>query len=136
MSATVREIESQPQLWHRATAMLAEIAPKPPASGQRLAIIGCGTSFHIVQAVAVACALSVLPPDTPSLGICAVDGTAVVDSASDAVLLPFADEESIIQTRFATTVLALLRAHLGEDLAGLIAEAEAASAQPLPLAPS
>src|SRR5690349_6150778 len=35
------------------------------------------------------------------------------------------DERSVVQTRFATTTLALLRATLGEDLTGAIADAEA-----------
>lgn len=57
--------------------------------------------------------------------------TAVPDSpagrvANHAVVMPFADEESVVQTRFATTTLALLRAHLGEDLAPLIADARTA----------
>ncbi|WP_314174221.1 SIS domain-containing protein [Streptomyces winkii] len=44
-------------------------------------------------------------PDTPA--------TAVSD---ETVALPFADERSVVQTRFATSALALLRAHLGEDV--------------------
>ena len=46
--------------------------------------------------------------------------------------LPFADETSVVQTRFATSALALLRASLGEDLAPAIADAEAALGAPLP----
>ena len=52
------------------------------------------------------------------------------------MLLPFADEESIVQTRFATTALALLRAHFGEDLEPAIADAERCLGLPLPLDPS
>jgi fructoselysine-6-P-deglycase FrlB-like protein len=43
--------------------------------------------------------------------------------ASDTIELPFADEQSVVQTRFATTCLALWRAHLGEDVAVLAKEA-------------
>ena len=43
-------------------------------------------------------------------------GTARCSLASDAIVLDFADERSVVQTRFATSALALLRAHLGEDL--------------------
>ena len=50
--------------------------------------------------------------------------------------LPFADERSVVQTRFATTTLALLRAHLGEDLGGAIADARQAVAAPLPFDPA
>lgn len=172
MSVTLREIESQPQLWRRATEMLVEVAPKLPAPGRRVAIVGCGTSFHIAQACAVAreCrglgesdafvasefpttrhydmviaisrsgtttevvrTLDALPAGTPTLAISAVAGAPVVEAAADAILLPFADERSIVQTRFATTVLALIRAHLGEDVTGPIADAGTALAQPLPV---
>ena len=40
--------------------------------------------------------------------------------------MEFADERSVVQTRFATSALALLRAHLGHDLGPVIAECEAA----------
>lgn len=49
--------------------------------------------------------------------------TALVD---DAIGLPFADEQSVVQTRFATSALALLRAPTGEPLDGAIADAELA----------
>jgi fructoselysine-6-P-deglycase FrlB-like protein len=52
--------------------------------------------------------------------------------ATDPVLLPFADERSVVQTRFATSALALLRASLGEDLSAAVADAEAAVAAALP----
>jgi CRISPR-associated protein Cas5a/b/c len=40
-------------------------------------------------------------------------------------VLDFADEASLVQTRFATTALALLRAHLGDDVRTLARDAEA-----------
>ena len=77
------------------------------------------------------------PPGTPSLAISAVPDTPVVAGGElTPSLLAFADEASIVQTRFATTALALLRAHLGHDLAAAIADAEAVLAQPLPVEPS
>lgn len=39
--------------------------------------------------------------------------------ATDTLALPFADERSVVQTRFATTALALWRAWLGEDVTAL-----------------
>jgi len=48
------------------------------------------------------------------------------------VLLEFADEESIVQTRFATSALALWRAHLGDDLEPTVKAAERALLAPLP----
>jgi fructoselysine-6-P-deglycase FrlB-like protein len=80
--------------------------------------------------------LEALPRRTRSIAISAVPQTPVVAAAGDAVLLPFADESSIVQTRFATTVLALMRAYLGEDLAPTIADAEASLDSPLPLDPA
>jgi fructoselysine-6-P-deglycase FrlB-like protein len=44
----------------------------------------------------------------------------------------FADEQSVVQTRFATTVLALWRAYLGEDLTQAIGDATAELAGPAP----
>jgi hypothetical protein len=63
-------------------------------------------------------------PDTPLPR--AVDAT---------VLMPFADERSVVQTRFATTALVLLRHSLGERLDRAIADGEAALADELAAAP-
>ena len=51
-------------------------------------------------------------------------------------MLDFADEASVVQTRFATTALTLLRAHEGVDVAAAAADAERALALPLPVAPA
>jgi fructoselysine-6-P-deglycase FrlB-like protein len=48
------------------------------------------------------------------------------------VVLDFADERSVVQTRFATTTLALVRAVLGERLEDAAADAERALEDPLP----
>lgn len=88
-----------------------------------LAISRSGTTTEVVRA------LDALPPAMPSLVISAVADTPVVQAADDSVLLDFADERSIVQTRFATCVLALMRAHLGEDLTPAIAQARSALAQ-------
>ncbi len=42
--------------------------------------------------------------------------TPVATLVDDVIALDDVDEESVVQTRFATTALALLRAHLGDDL--------------------
>jgi fructoselysine-6-P-deglycase FrlB-like protein len=56
-----------------------------------------------------------------------------VAAAADAVIaLDFADEQSVVQTRFATTELALLLAHLGQDIAPVAAAARRVLADPLP----
>ena len=69
------------------------------------------------------------------IGVVASAGTPIADAADAVVLLDFADESSVVQTRFATTVLALARAHLGEDLEPLIAQGEAALHSELPIEP-
>ncbi|QUH04723.1 sugar isomerase [Saccharopolyspora erythraea] len=56
----------------------------------------------------------------------------VAGRADTVVDLSSADERSVVQTRFATTALALLRAHLGENLGKAVADAEAVLAEPLP----
>lgn len=66
------------------------------------------------------------------VGIVGEAGTAVTEVCDEVVLLDFADESSVVQTRFATSALLLLRASLGEDLAGLPDEARAALTVPLP----
>jgi len=55
--------------------------------------------------------------------IVATPGTAIPELADECLLLPEVDEQSVVQTRFATTTLALLRATLGEDLTTAIAAA-------------
>jgi fructoselysine-6-P-deglycase FrlB-like protein len=68
----------------------------------------------------------------PTVAITA-DASSPVAAACDAVVtLDFADERSVVQTRFATSELALLRAHLGEDLAPVAAAARRVLAAPLP----
>jgi fructoselysine-6-P-deglycase FrlB-like protein len=66
---------------------------------------------------------------TPVTIITAAPGTPVHD-LGDTIDLPDADETAVVQTRFATSALALLRAHLGEDLTPVIAQARAVLAEP------
>lgn len=63
---------------------------------------------------------------TPSVVIAGVAGSPVTERASDSIILDFADETSVLQTRFATSTLALLRAHLGHDLEKLAQDAQVA----------
>jgi fructoselysine-6-P-deglycase FrlB-like protein len=65
------------------------------------------------------------------------DGGAPVGALADAsIVLDFADERSVVQTRFATSALALLRAHVGDDLASAINDTEAAVEGSLPIEPN
>lgn len=65
---------------------------------------------------------------TRVVGVIGDEASPLVGMVDDAVLLPFADERSVVQTRFATTALALFRASLGESLDGAIADARTALA--------
>lgn len=58
--------------------------------------------------------------------------TPVASAADDLVVLDFADERSVVQTRFATTALTLLRAHLGLHTDSVVADARTALTTPLP----
>jgi fructoselysine-6-P-deglycase FrlB-like protein len=166
---TTAEIASQPDTWAQAAA-LAHAAPLP-RTGERVLVVGCGTSWFMAQAYAalretagqgltdaatateahlgrgydriVAITRSGTTTEvidllaqaaTPTTVITAVPDSPVVQVADQAILLPFADERSVVQTRFATTALGLLRAHLGEDLRDAIGDGRKALALELPVA--
>jgi fructoselysine-6-P-deglycase FrlB-like protein len=148
------EIATQPEDWVRADALAREHAGLLPQPGERVAVIGCGTSLYMAQAFAelreragqgltdawpasehrldrgydrilaitrsgttteVVTVLEEWNGKIPSTVITATPGTPVVDLA-DEIVTPDLDEQSVVQTRFATGTLALLRSHLGEDL--------------------
>lgn len=162
------ELSSQPETWRQAAA-LAEGAPLP-RSGDRVVVLGCGTSWFMAQSYAAlreqsghgvtdAFAASEAPLDrqynlaillsrsgttsevlaaaeqlrgrVPLLGIVADPDTPLPGLVDEVVVLDFADETSVVQTRFATTALTLLRAGLGLDVTPSIADAEAALAAPI-----
>jgi fructoselysine-6-P-deglycase FrlB-like protein len=85
-----------------------------------------GTTTEIVQL------LERLRGTAPTVAITAVPGTPVPAAADAVIDLSFADEESVVQTRFATTELVLLRAHLGVDPGPAVDAAERVLAAPLP----
>ena len=163
------ELASQPETWSRAVAMTAEQALLP-ARGQKVAIVGCGTSWFMGQSYAAlresggqgvtdafAASEAFVNRDydaiialtrsgtttevlelvranrgtVPIIGIVGDTSSPLVDEVDSVIALPFADEQSVVQTRFATTALALLRSSLGEDLSGAIADAERAVADEL-----
>ncbi len=66
------------------------------------------------------------------IGIVGEADTPVIDVCDRHILLDYADETSIVQTRFATSALALLRASLGDDQSTLVEEGRAALAGELP----
>ena len=85
-----------------------------------------GTTTEILQLLAQ------LDGTVPTLAITASEQTPVAAAAGAVIALDFADELSVVQTRFATTELALLRAHLGQDMTAVARAAEDILASPLP----
>jgi CRISPR-associated protein Cas5a/b/c len=72
----------------------------------------------------------------PRTVVTAVAGSPAASLAEASIVLDFAEERSVVQTRFATSALALLRAHLGQGLGRAIADGEHALTQPLEPAPT
>ncbi|RSS62122.1 SIS domain-containing protein [Streptomyces sp. WAC07061] len=68
----------------------------------------------------------------PTTAVIGDPDTPVATLADDLVVLDFADERSVVQTRFATTALTLLRAHLGGHTPRVVADARTALDLPLP----
>jgi fructoselysine-6-P-deglycase FrlB-like protein len=165
------EIRSQPGCWRRAVEVAARSQALLPRDGERVAVVGCGTSWFMAQAYASlreatgrgetdAFAASEMPRGRhydrllaitrsgtttevltllqqvrgrqPTLAVTADPAAAVTGAADQAIVLDFADERSVVQTRFATTTLTLLRASLGQDLEPVVAAAEQAVAADLP----
>ncbi|GAB2731163.1 SIS domain-containing protein [Nocardia thraciensis] len=163
------EVATQPDDWTRAASIAAEHSALLPAPGERVAVIGCGTSLFMSRAFAalresagqgltdawpagqvptgrdydrylVICrsgtttevvdAMRALPAGVPRTVICSSPGTPVLE-LGDPILIDAVDERSVVQTRFATTTLAILRRHLGEDLTPVIAQARAVLAEDL-----
>jgi CRISPR-associated protein Cas5a/b/c len=95
-----------------------------------IAITRSGTTSEVLTLVAA------LAGTVPVTAITGADGSPVTSVAPETIVMDFADERSFVQTRFATSVLALLRAHLGQDIAPLAAAAEKAIAAPQPVDPA
>jgi fructoselysine-6-P-deglycase FrlB-like protein len=163
-----REIASQPDIWRKVAAIAPSVAGLLPAHGERVAAVGCGSSWFMSMAYAgvresaghgetdiyagsefnydrkydriVAISRSgttteiadlLAKTKLPSVVITAVAGSPVTQHASESIILDFADEESVVQTRWATAALGLLRAHNGVDLLPLADQAELALASEL-----
>ncbi len=100
----------------------------PPGRSYDLivAISRSGTTTEIVELLRETTA--------PTLLITAVGDSPAAAVADSTIVLDFADEQSVVQTRFATTVLALLRAHLGDDIeAAAVGAAQALTVDIQPL---
>jgi len=156
------EIATQPQDWLAARVTAERHRALLPAAGERVAVVGCGTSLYMAQAFAALredAGLGVTDAWTPTehhlergydrvvaitrsgtttevldlldqvrgrmrtTVITSTTGSPALDLA-DPILTAEVDESSVVQTRFATTTLAMLRWHLGEDLTPVAAQAE------------
>jgi fructoselysine-6-P-deglycase FrlB-like protein len=94
-----------------------------------VAISRSGTTTEVIQ-------LLERLDTVPRVVVTADDGSPAAELAETSIALDFADERSVVQTRFATSALALFRAHLGEDLERAIADGGRALADPLDPDPS
>ncbi|WP_306896710.1 SIS domain-containing protein [Agromyces albus] len=90
-----------------------------------VALTRSGTTTEVLQLV------EGLRGRVRTVGVIGDAASPLVGLVDEAVTLPFADEQSVVQTRFATTALAFFRASLGERLDGPIADAERAVAEEL-----
>jgi fructoselysine-6-P-deglycase FrlB-like protein len=156
------EIATQPQDWLDARATAAEHAALLPQPGERVAVVGCGTSYFMAQTYAslresaglgitdawsptearldrgydrllaitrsgttteIVDLLKATAGRLPTTVVTSSPGTPVLDLAAP-ILTPAVDERSVVQTRFATTTMAMLRWHQGEDLAPVVEQAQ------------
>lgn len=109
-------------------AFAASEAPAGRPYDAVLAISRSGTTTEVVRHL-----LEVRGPQR--IAIVGVPDSPVAEAAETVIELGFADERSVVQTRFATSALALARAWLGEDLEPVAARVEEALADPLPIDP-
>ena len=148
--------------------MALTVRAELPQRGDRVAVVGCGTSFYMGRAAAAlreargsgetdAFPASEFPDarrydrivaisrsgtttevvqllerldSVPRIVVTADADSPAAELAETSIVLDFADERSIVQTRFATSALAMFRAHLGEDLRPAIEDAERALTEP------
>jgi fructoselysine-6-P-deglycase FrlB-like protein len=85
-----------------------------------------GTTTEVLDALRAA------PRDIPATAITADPDAPLAREARHVVLLDFADERSVVSSRFITSSIVLLRAQLGTDVRSLPAEAEREVARRLP----
>ena len=169
MSHLIDEIASQPDVWSTAIDLAATAVL--PASGERVAVIGCGSSLNVARCYArlreaaghgqtdaypaseltdtrqydhmvfisrtgttteVLEALREVPDRVITTSLTADPSASLARETRNVVLLDFADERSVVSSRFISSVIVLIRASLGEDLSGLTEAAADAVARQLP----
>jgi fructoselysine-6-P-deglycase FrlB-like protein len=94
-----------------------------------VALSRSGTTTEVLQLV------ERLRASTPVLAITADAESPLARRAARTLPVPFADERSVVQTRFATCTLALLLTHLGHTLEAAARDAERVLHEPQPVDP-
>jgi fructoselysine-6-P-deglycase FrlB-like protein len=84
-----------------------------------------GTTTEVIRA------LETVPTGVRTIAVTGVATSPLAERVDDVLLLDFADEQSVMQTRFPTTFLVLARAAFGGDMSALPTLAEQAIARPL-----
>jgi glucosamine--fructose-6-phosphate aminotransferase (isomerizing) len=169
MNLTADEINSQPDIWRDSLELRGEAARILGRPGERVLVIGCGTSAFVAESFAllresaglgetdaayaselgpwrpydaviaitrsgttseIISALNEVPDGVRKVAVTGVADSPVASMADEVLLLDFADEESVVQTRFPTTLLFLARAAFGEDVSALPDLAATALAKP------
>ncbi|MBO1266409.1 SIS domain-containing protein [Arthrobacter cavernae] len=169
------ELVSQPDVWLRAIEQ-ARAEQLLPADGERIAVIGCGTSWFMAQSYAAAREsagkgvtdafaaseafvnsnsagrqydavvaitrsgtttevlelLAGLKGTVRTIAVIGDTGSPITGLADAVVGLPYADERSVVQTRFATTALVYLLSSLGIDLGTAVEDARDAVTATVP----
>jgi glucosamine--fructose-6-phosphate aminotransferase (isomerizing) len=175
MNATSEEVASQPAVWEQGLALAGTARHELAAPGERILVLGCGTSWFVAQSIAelresaglgetdavcaseyvprrrydrvvaitrsgtsteVLDALRQVPAGAHRVAVTAVAGMPVDALAESRLLLDFADEHSVVQTRFPTTVLAMARAAFGFETGHVRKDGVAALAAALPADPA
>jgi len=168
MSITSEEIASQPAIWRQALEHRAEAVQALARPGERVLVIGCGTSAFVAESFAllregaglgetdaayaseprpwrpydtviaitrsgttteIIDALGALPDGVRTVVVTGVADSPVALLADEVLLLDFADERSVVQTRFPSTLLLLARVAFGEQLDALPDALETALAE-------
>ena len=172
MSLTADEIATQPELWRRAIADTSRATDLLAAPGEKVLVLGCGTSAFVAESFAylreeaghgvtdaryasepwqwrdwsrvivisrsgttseVLEALRSVPAGVTKVVVTGVADSPAAELADELLLLDYADERSVVQTRFPTVFLMAARAALGLDVNDLPDQLAAALATPLPV---
>jgi fructoselysine-6-P-deglycase FrlB-like protein len=120
--ATLREAAGQGET----DAFPASEAPLTRRYDRLVFISRTGTTTEVLDALRNA------PRDVTTVAVTADPGAPLAREADQVVWLDFATERSVVSSRFITSSLVLLRAHLGEDVGELPGQAARELARPLP----